>query len=170
MRVLDAARNLARRYPGGIEALAPRIPRNDDSGRAKSPDVLRHELKGTGTNKFGLEDADLLTQFSIELGVSDPLAIINAMAANAGAMVLPLPNLDAGDEVTIQGLAQFAKEFSDVMNVMAEAVKDNNVSENELAAVDKELGELIGRAQALRAHLAQMHETAKPSGGLRAAA
>ena len=163
MNVLDAARHLARRFKGGIDAVATRMPTSNSKSASKSADVLRHELAGTGTNKFGLEDADLLTQLAVEQRVPDPLAILNAMAANAGGLVVMLPQVVDADDMTIAGLAAFAKEFSDVVNAMAEAVADGEVTANELARVDKELGELMARAQAMRAHLAHMHEARKPA-------
>ena len=170
MRLIDAARHLVRRFSGGVAAVAARIPRDNSMGGSahKGADVLRHELAGTGSNKLGLEDAELITQLAIEQGVADPLAILNAFAAGVGAMVLPLPSMVCRDEMTIAGLAEFAREFSEVVTSMAEAVKDGDVTANELAAVDKELGELVARGQALRAHLAHLHECRKPQGECRA--
>src|SRR5262245_3812697 len=119
VRVLDAARALVRRFPGGIAAVAVRIPRTDGTGRCKSEEVLRQELSGNGSHKLGLEDSELITLMAVEQRVVDPLAIINAMASNVGAMVVMLPACAVGDEMTLTGLALFARESADVMTVMA---------------------------------------------------
>lgn len=165
MRTLDAALHLARRFPNGPEGLAARMPSSDPAkpGITKSAASLRHELVRSGSYKLGLEDAELMTILALQERVSDPLAILNAMAANCSAMVVMLPDCYEGDETTFAGLASAAREFSDFVTVVAEAAADGKVSANELARVDKELGELIGRAQMLRARLAQIHEQGKPA-------
>jgi hypothetical protein len=171
MRILDAALHLARRFPGGIEAVAPLLPSTDPSkppGSTKSVHSLRHELTGAGTAKFGLEDAELVTMRALQLRVDRPLAILDAFAANCGAMVVPLPQAYDADDITIAGLAAVAKEAAEFMGSVAKAIEDGKVSDNELGDVDRELGELIGRVQAVRARVAQLHATGKAQQQLRA--
>lgn len=166
MKTLDAALHLARRFPGGIEALALRIPSSDPNkpaGSHKSAGALRHELTGSGNNKLGLEDAELISMYALEQRVDNPLAILNAFAANCRAVVVMLPEQGDGDDTTFAGLAAAAQEFSEFVASVAEAAADNSVSANELARVDKELGDLMGRAQSLRSRLAQIHEQGKPA-------
>jgi hypothetical protein len=155
MRSVDAALYLARRFPGGIEAVATLLPSTDPSkpaGSSKSPHSLRHELTGTGTAKLGLEDAELLTLRAMAMRVPDPLAILNAFATNCHAMVVPLPDLaEEADASTFDGLAAASQEFADFVRSVAEAAADNQVTANEL----------IGRTQSLRTHLAQLHERGK---------
>lgn len=167
MRTLDAALHLARRFPNGIEGVAPLLPSTDPNkppGSTKSASTLRHELTASGTAKLGLEDAELITMRAIQMRVPDPLAILNAFAGSCGAMVLQLPDSHDGDDITISGLASMAKEVADFMSSVAAAAADNKVNDNELAQVDKELGELIACAQSLRTRLAVLHEKSKPPG------
>lgn len=154
MNLRDSARNVARRLHGGIEAWAIRV--------GKNPTSARHELAGNGGYKFGLEDAELMTQFAIESGVPDPLQILNTFAANCGAMVIPLPGMYQTGETTMEDLAAAAKEFAEFVATSAQASADGRVTANELADVDKELSHLIGCAQRVRAGLAAMHERDKP--------
>lgn len=154
MNLRDAARNLARRLHGGIESWAQRAN--------KSPTTARHEMAGFSNYKFGLEDAELLTQFAIEQGVSDPLQVLNTFAANVGAMVIPLPEMYETGASTLTDLSLAAKEFADFVAVSAGAAADGKVTLNELAEVDQELAHLIACAQRVRSSLALMHEAAKP--------
>ena len=155
MNLRDSARNLARRMQGGIEAWALRV--------GKNPTSARHELAGSGGYKLGLEDAELMTQYAIEQGVSDPLQILNTFARNVGAMVIPLPALYQTGGSSMEDLAAAAREFAEFVAVSAQAPADGRVTANELADVDRELSELIGCAQRVRATLATMHEAGKPT-------
>lgn len=146
--VLDAAFNLVHDYPGGAESLGPRIK--------KSPTTLSHEVKRTGTAKFGLEDSVKLTV------LSGNRAILNAFAAECGCLVLPMPSVESGLD-TFHGLADAAREFSEFVASVADAAADGRVTGNELARVDRELSELLARGQAIRATLAMIHESGKPA-------
>lgn len=152
MNLLDAARSLARRIPGGIECLAIRL--------GKRPSSLRHELAASDAYKLGLEDAELITQFAIEQHVDNPLQILNAFASSCGALVVPLPEILTGAGGTFEDLASAAKEFAEFVAVTAGAAADGVVTANELRAVDAELAELIGCAQRVRAGLAALHSAA----------
>lgn len=154
MNLPDAARSLARRIPGGIECLAVRL--------GKRPSSMRHELAGSDAYKLGLEDAELITQFAIEQRVDNPLQILNAFAGSCGALVVPLPQLLTGTGTTFEDLASAAKEFAEFVSVTAGAAADGVVNANELREVDRELAELIGCAQRVRAGLAAMHVAGRP--------
>ena len=146
--VLDAAFLLVHDYPGGSESLGPRI--------SKSPTTLSHEVKRTGTAKFGLEDAVKVSVLSGNLG------ILNAFAAECSCLVLPKPHVESGMD-TFHGLADAAREFSEFIASVADAAADGRVTGNELANVDRELSELVARSQAIRAGLAAIYEAGKPA-------
>lgn len=146
--LLDAAFHLAHDYPGGATALAARL--------GKNPGTFCHELTATGTAKLGLMDAAKITL------LTGNRAILNAFAAQAGCMVLPLPGHAAGLD-TFSALAETAREFSEFVASVADAARDGKVTANELARVDRELSEMIAAAQEIRATLAAMHEKAKPT-------
>lgn len=154
MSLLDSARRLLRRLPGGIESNAPRFD--------VTPTTLRHQLAGTGGYRFSLENAELATQFALEQGIENPLEVLNTFAKNCGAMVIPLPGLYQTGDTTMEDLAAAAKEFAEFVSTAAQATADGVVTGNELAAVDTELSHLIGCSQRVRAGLAAMHEAGKP--------
>lgn len=147
--VLDAARNLADDYPGGCQALGPRIGKPGFS--------LSHELKGSGTAKLGL-----LTAVQMTTRTGD-LRILNAFAAEAHCMVLPLPEALALDGCQAMAhVANVAAEFNDVVQAFVAAVSDGKVSANELAAIRRQWGELQAAGQHLLAHAEQVHMAGKP--------
>lgn len=150
MNTLDAARYLMRAYPGGAESLAPRLD--------KTPTTLRHEVAGSDKYKLGLVDAEALTQMAIEARVPNPLAILNAFAANCGAMVVALPDMSAVGGSTFEELAGAAKEFAEFVSVAALSAADGQITANELRDIDRELSELVSKVQRVRNGLAAMHE------------
>lgn len=149
--VLDAARCVAEDYPGGAHALAARID--------KPGSTFAHELAGAGGAKLGLKTA---LQMSTRTG---DMRILNAFAAECGAMVLPLPvlSIDAGDDA-LQMMGDMAREFADVAVAYSAALADGNVTANELANLGRQWGELEVVAQRMLAHAQALHEAAKPKG------
>lgn len=149
--VLDAARCVAEDYPGGAHALAARID--------KPPSTFAHELAGAGGAKLGLKTA---VAMSTRTG---DMRILNAFAAELGAMVLPLPvlSIDAGEDA-LRLVGDMAREFGDVVAAYSAALADGKVTANELAHLGRQWGELEVVAQRMLAHATAVHEAAKPKG------
>jgi hypothetical protein len=150
-----AAMLLANRYPGGLDALAPQL--------GKRPDTLRKELTGAPAYKWGADDEELMISLCLAAGVSDPLAPITAAAANAGALLIPLPQHASGAADSFRCLADTAREFSEFVASVADAEADGRVTANELKRVERELGELVSRGQDCVARLRKIHEEGKPA-------
>jgi hypothetical protein len=151
----DAALHLARRYPGGVEALALRI--------GKNADTLRKELTGVHGYKWGVDDEELMMELCRAAGVHDALAPLTAEAANLGVLLVPLPQQLSGDSDTFHCLARAASEFSEFMKTVADAVAHGKVTSNDLRRVERELGELVAQGQGCVAALRKIHEDAKPA-------
>ena len=150
-----AALHLARRYPDW-DSLA--------SHMGKRPDTLRKELTGVEGYKWGVEDEELLISLCLSAKVPDPLAPFTAAAANAGALLIPLPTGSAGAaEHALKCLADAAREFGVFLAKAAEAVADGHVSANELRDVEREFGALVAKGQACLGSLSAMHEAGKPA-------
>lgn len=135
--VLDAAYRLVRAYPGGAASLAPRI--------GKSPSTLSHEVRPPegSTAKLGLQTAVDATV------LSGDLSILNAFAAEVGAIVMPLPNhLDADADVA-QQTAKLAKEFAELMTEVSTSTADRRISDNEVRRLQSVWGELVQAGQQL---------------------
>jgi hypothetical protein len=147
----DAALHLARRYPGGLEALAPRM--------GKRADTLRKELTGVDGYKWGTDDEELMMALCQAARVEDPLAPIQAVAVNAGAQLLPLP--PDGDESTpAECLATACRSFAAFVASSTTAQADRNVSANDLRQIERDAGALVSSTQHLVTQLRALHEHA----------
>lgn len=139
MSVLDAAYHLVRNYPGEAASLAPRL--------GKSQTTLCHEVRPPqgSTAKLGLKTAVDMTV------LSGDLRVLNAFAAEAGCVVLKLPeNLDPGKNVANQ-TAQLAHEFAELMSEIAGSATDRVISDNELRRLRNSWSELVAVGQHLMA-------------------
>lgn len=149
--VLDAAHHLVQAYPGGAEALGPRM--------GKNATTLRHEVNRTGQAKLGLADA-------VSMSVLAPdLRILNAFAAECGCVVLPAPAALAGGGAAMHRVAALAKEFGELVGEVTQAMADGRITANELAAIERNWAELQSAGQALVGHLRAEHEHARPGAG-----
>lgn len=150
MSVMDAARNVAEDYAGGARALALRIDKN--------PTTFAHELNETGGAKLGLETSVKMTKRSKDL------RILNEFAAEAGCMVLLLPEalaVDGNDAMHL--VSKLAGEFNDVVQSFVAAVADAEVTGTEVAAIRRQWAELQVVGQRVVAFAEAMHEAGKPA-------
>jgi hypothetical protein len=149
MSVMDAARNVAEDYPGGARAVAARIDKNETT--------FSHELNETGGAKLGLVTAVKMTNRTKDL------RILNAFAAEAGCMVLPLPealNVDGNDAMHL--VSRLAGEFNDVVQRFVSAVGDGEVTGNEVEAIRREWSELQAVGQKVVSYAEALHQAGKP--------
>lgn len=147
--VIDAAYQLVHAYPGGAAALGARM--------GKNPTTLSHEVRGTGTAKFGLDDAVMATVMS-----GDP-RILNAFNAEAGYVAFRLPSVEGVcDESTIRSVSELAREFGELMGTVTQAAADGRITGNELQTVKAAWSELVAAGQAMVSQLTAKHEAGMP--------
>jgi hypothetical protein len=151
----DANLQLARRYPGGIEALAQRL--------GKRPDTLRKELTGVQGYKFDIDEEEMLVALCQAAGVRDALAPITAAAVNAGALIIELPSAATGETPSLQCLAQAAREFGEFAAALAQAESDGRISANEKKDIEREGAQLVAAIQACIAGIARQYEATRPA-------
>lgn len=149
MDLRDVAANVVHDYPGGAPSLAPRI--------GKNATTLAHEVHGTGAAKLGLLDAEKIT-----LRTGD-MRILEAFALNCGQMLVPLHQVDATGDDCMLKLAATAREFGDLCTEVAADLADGVISDNELARIDRECGELMASLRTLREALARRNQAGKPT-------
>lgn len=148
--------HLVRRM-GGVEVAAPLLAGD------KRPDTLRKELTGVPGYKLGLDDAEVLGMHAVAMGTADPFACVTALAANMGALVVPMPRgLDVGTPGA-QAFARLAREFGDFVGTLAEAEQDGQITATELAQAEREFSELVAAGQAYLQRLSAMHQAGKPA-------
>jgi hypothetical protein len=139
MSPIDAIRLMARHYPGGIDALAVLC--------GKSGETLRKEVATAHGYKLGVLDACTISEACIRARSEHCHAYVNAVASNSGGYVQLQP-----DQVKPTGnihgdAAGLVKETADVVQAIAEAMKDGVVSENDRKAIEKELRDLLEQIQ-----------------------
>jgi hypothetical protein len=148
-----AARLVASKF-GGATAL----------GHAIGHPALVNELNENGTAKLGL-----MTAVEMSDTANDD-SILEAWAQRRNQMLIPLPmTATAGGDLTMHALSRLGKEFGDVVQEVCATCADDDVSENELARVEKQWSELVSVGRHLIAGLRAKHEASKPT-ALRVAA
>lgn len=143
------AAQLVVRSMGGFEEAAKSL--------GKSPSTLRHELnEDDHANKLGLMDAMTLTQSSGDQ------RIVVALAAECGGVFMPLPQAStAGSEDTVRHIGLLVKEFGELLSEVSTRAADGVISDNDLAALQRESLEMMGAMQALLVHLAARNASTK---------
>lgn len=146
MNVKDTIYRVIHEYPGGAEALAPRI--------GVSPNTLRHmaDPKST-THGWSFRRFDLLLAHA----GTGPLA---ALCQQHGGIFVPLGAFaEMPNGQLLKSMHTLAKEFGDVPRVIEQALKrDGQISDNELKTCERELAEMVGASAALLAVLRQIHD------------
>lgn len=142
MDPLIAARLTVRDH-GGAGVIAPQL--------GKSQSSLSHELdphcRGA---KLSLLDAVSIAQ------LTGDARIPTAFAAECGGMFVPLPTVPADDpdtQATMAHLGRVSSEFGDLVSTTAGRIADGSVSDNDLAAIEREYADLVVAGQRLLTHL-----------------
>nr|WP_316642866.1 phage regulatory CII family protein [uncultured Roseateles sp.] len=146
MNVLDAAYWTGQKYPGGAEGLALRM------GRPNLSDELNPNRKSA---KLGLHDSVVMQVMARDY------RILHAMAAELGHMAVPLPDLAEGEAPGAAQVALVAQDFGKLMQEVAEDAADNQISDNELARLERRAGELIAHVQLMLKNFANLNAAAK---------
>jgi hypothetical protein len=149
MNVKDAIYRAVHDYPGGAEALAPRI--------GLSPHSLRHMADpNKQTHGWSLRRFDMLLAHA---GIGP----LSAMCEEHHGIFVPLGEFaDAPHAQVLKQLHQLAKEFGDVPRVIEQALKvDGKISDNELKRIERELAELVGAGASVLAVVRQIHDGRK---------
>ena len=129
--LLDAA---AKRYP--IKALAPEL--KSDLTRARAESTLRAELNQTEGYKLGMLTAVMIMAKTGDLFALDEMEDI----FNRVAFELPTAVPDNSMEL-MKLIAKLSKEFSETVQEVAFAMKDNQINKKEASRCLKELDDLI---------------------------
>lgn len=149
--ILDAAFNLVHAYPGGAKSLGPRMGKNHNT--------LNHEVAGDGTAKFGLEDAVKATR------LAGDNRILYTFAEECDHMCIPLPPSEGTPTSSIlAALAQSSERFAELCNEVISSAADHQVSDNELARIQRARAELLTHLAQLGQTAIQLNQANKPKG------
>lgn len=154
MDVLDAAYHTAHSYPGGVAALAQRMPlvvnQRGDLARM-SPNTLQHKVNPNAhSHHLSLREArDMMM-------LSENYNILHALSAELGHVALRMSAKFEG--ATLEHVMHATKEFGEVLTAVADSQKatsagGKSVTPNELRNIEREASELIGAVNGMLASL-----------------
>lgn len=171
MNVIDAAYSTVHDYPGGAEALGPRLGKRGTSlsaeVRPRQPVVhaLDDGAAASGA-KLGLLDALKVMQMTADY------RMLYSMAAELHHFPpVPMPELEGSELPCAYAVSRVAAEFGLLMSEVAEDLRDGSVSDNELRRIEKAWGLLVASGQQLLQQLGRMNAQQRAKfGGLGRAA
>jgi hypothetical protein len=156
MNELDAIRQIVANYPGGIEVVALRM--------GKPAETLRKEIAGAQGFKLGIVHALQISTMAIEAQSPHCYAFVNAIAAPAGRMLeLPVREMTVAKQDHRDEAAGVVKEGTDVLIELNAALADEQISDNELRRIDKEIDEAQAKLQELRRDAHARNLAGKPA-------
>ncbi|WP_329768930.1 phage regulatory CII family protein [Stenotrophomonas maltophilia] len=146
MNVTDAAYDTVHQYPGGSEALAPRM--------GMSAATLRGKVNpNTDRNLLSLQEADAL------MGRTGDYRILHALCAEHGFIAQRVDAPESGSLITALLAAAAAK--GDLAELISEAMADNRITPNEADAI----GRACQQVMAALVQVSQHAEAAAERGG-----
>jgi len=155
--VLDAALNLTRHYPGGAAALGARM------GKTNLADEVNPNLP---RSKLGLEDA-----VTMQLLAGD-FRVLYAMATDLGHFPpVPMPDTGGADVPCLATVSKLAHEFGLLVGEVGKDLADGQVTNSELARVQKHWHALMMSGQQLMQQMTAMNAALQqlaPSAGAQA--
>jgi len=156
MNAIDALRQMIDNYPGGRAVIAARL--------GKTEEVLRKETCGSPSHKHGLIDAVTISDMCIEARSPHCYAFVNAIAGPAGRMLeLPVLDMAVAKQDLRDEAAGVVKEGTDVLIELNAALADEQISDNELRRIDKEIDEAQTKLQQLRRDAHARNLAGKPA-------
>lgn len=154
MNLKDAIYQAVRDYPGGAEALAPRL-----GGKLAASSLRKMADPNQETHGWSLRRFDML------IAVADKRPL-EALCQQHGGMFLPLgEQIDGAPAPLLKRLHKLASEFSDLPRAIEAALKrDGQISDNELKRIEREGAELVSAVAAVLGMARQIHDSRKALG------
>lgn len=154
----DVLYSVARAYPGGIEALAPRM--------GMTAPVLRNKLRpGVDTHYMSFEQVSLLLELVEEANVANAKLPIRAFCWRHGMVALDMARIKGVPQTDAdlnRAYGNVLNELGDISKKFGEALADGHVSHTEMDALELEFEQLVGAAMHFREML--LERTAHDSG------
>lgn len=135
----DAIHHVVHDFPGGAEALAPRIGRGAQ--------VLRNKVTLEGVAGVRRSHEPTLADVAAITRVTGDLRVLDALAAEVGAVVMRLPEApECGDAALLDLVLTANDEYGQACAALREALDDGEVDRDEFAKLERETFEAV-RAQ-----------------------
>lgn len=135
----DAVHAVCHEYPGGVEALAPRVGRGAQVLRNKVG--LEHPALGTRrSHEPTLADVSAITR------VTGDLRVVQALAAEVGAVVMRLPEVpECGDAALLDLVLGCNREWGEVADQISQSLADGQITPREYDRINRETLESVSR-------------------------
>lgn len=144
----EALYNLARRYPGSIEALAYAMGRRQN--KTVSPNVLRNKLRpGIETHFLNAEEFSLVVELCQEAGVDGAMVPLQAMCWRHGLVAVAPPAAGQPSRDVFARLATVSREFAELVSEVTADAADGHISDAERERIHKEALEVMQSVMAL---------------------
>lgn len=150
----DALYNLARRYPGGVDAIAHRL--------GISSAVLRSKLrKQVSTHHTNLDEFSDILEKCEEAKVDGWQLPLRALCWRHGHVAIEMPSgASRSDDALMSLVCKAFKENGDVADRISRALSDDRITKDELTELDKEIEEAIAALLAVGAFVKAKAESA----------
>jgi hypothetical protein len=145
----DALYTVARKYPGGVDALARELD--------ISPNVLRNKLAPTVASHYpSFEEVSRIVECCHKAGLPDAHLPLHAMLVRHGmaAFVVPQPEQARQDDLS-QTVCRVMSEVGDVAEAVSDALRDGVVTSAEADLIEREFHAALSALGAWRARLRQ---------------
>jgi hypothetical protein len=143
----DALYTVARKFPGGVDALARELD--------ISPNVLRNKLAPTIFSHYpSFEEVSRIVECCHQAGVPDAHLPIHALLVRHGmaAFVVPQPALAQSDDLS-QTVCRVMSEVGAVAEAVSDALRDGVVTAVEADLIEREFHAALSALGAWRARL-----------------
>jgi hypothetical protein len=143
----DALYTVARKYPGGVDALARELD--------ISPNVLRNKLAPTVASHYpSFEEVSRIVECCHKAGLPDAHLPLHAMLVRHGmaAFVVPQPEQARQDDLS-QTVCRVMSEVGDVAEAVSDALRDGVVTSAEADLIEREFHAALSALGAWRARL-----------------
>ena len=143
----DALYTVARKYPGGVDALARELD--------MSPNVLRNKLAPTVASHYpSFEEVSRIVECCHKAGLPDAHLPLHAMLVRHGmaAFVVPQPEQVRQDDLS-QTVCRVMSEVGDVAEAVSDALRDGVVTSAEADLIEREFHAALSALGAWRARL-----------------
>ena len=132
----DAIHHVVHDFPGGAEALAPRIGRGAQ--------VLRNKVTLEGVAGVRRSHEPTLADVAAITRITGDLRVLDALAAEVGAVVLRLPTIDAlGDSALLDMVLTVNDEYGQACAALRDGLADGEIDRQEFARIERETLEAV---------------------------
>lgn len=140
----DALYIAARKYPGGVEALAQRMKISTAVLYSKMrPDCHTHHVT--------FEQVSEITEYLVGAHVPEALQALHAICWRHGLIAFELPpTSDQDDDSLIQSICKTVQEFGHVTSAVSGALADGKICGKELEEIEREFAQAFGAMTELR--------------------